>query len=348
MYVCMHMALRRFPYMHACIHPSIHPSIHPFIHPYRQTDTDGQTDTQTHTHRHIHADISMYVYLYIYTRIMYISILFALELFQFAMARLSCTSQHLHQGSMDRKVPADPANPASQEVVEPQAGQVPRPSHRVSTFGKSVKFEFVTFTVFLCFIHMAAVGVVSWQRIQDGDSDPRFQSWWEPATDHFCQLAWVFRLAIASECARVSRAGWFPWACAEAVWYVCYPGTLPGGTRDMYQEVLKFGAQIVDALVEYKSPVFVYIPPGGELRGGSWVVIDPTINPEQMETWLVFWMSGGCHIFCFRSLEGICEDHFFALDDACRFHPRRCMRMWNHEVESWSHQALWRQVAFNS
>jgi len=53
----------------------------------------------------------------------------------------------------------------------------------------------------------------------------------------------------------------------------------------MYQEVLKFGAQTVDALVEYKSPVFVYIPPGGELRGGSWVVIDPTINPEQMETW---------------------------------------------------------------
>lgn len=53
----------------------------------------------------------------------------------------------------------------------------------------------------------------------------------------------------------------------------------------MYQEVLKFGAQIVDALVEYKSPVFVYIPPGGELRGGSWVVIDPTINPEQMEAW---------------------------------------------------------------
>ena len=53
----------------------------------------------------------------------------------------------------------------------------------------------------------------------------------------------------------------------------------------MYQEVLKFGAQIVDALVEYKSPVFVYIPPGGELRGGSWVVIDPTINPEQMAPW---------------------------------------------------------------
>lgn len=24
---------------------------------------------------------------------------------------------------MDRKIPADPANPASQEVVEPQAGQ---------------------------------------------------------------------------------------------------------------------------------------------------------------------------------------------------------------------------------
>ena len=145
--------------MHASIHPPIHPSIQPFIHPYRQT----QTDRQTHRHTDTYTQIYLCIYIYVYTRIIYIyiSILFALELFQFAMARLSCTSQHLHQGSMDRKVPADPANPASQEVVEPQAGQVPRPSHRVSTFGKSVKFEFVTFTVFLCFIHMAAVGVVS-------------------------------------------------------------------------------------------------------------------------------------------------------------------------------------------
>jgi acetyl-CoA carboxylase/biotin carboxylase 1 len=98
-----------------------------------------------------------------------------------------------------------------------------------------------------------------------------------------------------------------------------------GGTRDMYNEVLKFGAMIVDALREYKQvstltptplllrrdswwhpeasrpiimaranmwrvvcvwgqqPVFVYIPPGGELRGGAWVVVDPTINLEYME-----------------------------------------------------------------
>lgn len=47
-----------------------------------------------------------------------------------------------------------------------------------------------------------------------------------------------------------------------------------------YGEILKFGAQIVDALVAYKHPVFVYIPPNGELRGGAWVVIDPTINDE--------------------------------------------------------------------
>ena len=161
MYVCLYAHGIASISIHACMHPSIHPSIHPSslssIHTDRHRRIDRHTDTQTHTHRYI------YVYIYVYTRIIYIyiSILFALELFQFAMARLSCTSQHLHQGSMDRKVPADPANPASQEVVEPQAGQVPRPSHRVSTFGKSVKFEFVTFTVFLCFIHMAAVGVVS-------------------------------------------------------------------------------------------------------------------------------------------------------------------------------------------
>jgi len=56
-----------------------------------------------------------------------------------------------------------------------------------------------------------------------------------------------------------------------------------GGTRDMFAEVLKFGAMIVDALVEYKHPVTIYIPPNGELRGGAWVVLDPKINPDQME-----------------------------------------------------------------
>lgn len=56
------------------------------------------------------------------------------------------------------------------------------------------------------------------------------------------------------------------------------------GTRDMYKEILKFGAMIVDALVEYKHPIFIYIPKHGELRG-AWVVIDPA-NPEKMETGL--------------------------------------------------------------
>jgi acetyl-CoA carboxylase/biotin carboxylase 1 len=56
-----------------------------------------------------------------------------------------------------------------------------------------------------------------------------------------------------------------------------------GGQRDMYNEVLKYGSYIVDALVKYEQPVFVYIPPFGELRGGSWVVVDPTINPQFME-----------------------------------------------------------------
>jgi len=56
-----------------------------------------------------------------------------------------------------------------------------------------------------------------------------------------------------------------------------------GGQRDMYNEVLKYGSFIVDALVGYKQPVFVYIPPKGELRGGAWVVIDPQINSDVME-----------------------------------------------------------------
>ena len=55
-----------------------------------------------------------------------------------------------------------------------------------------------------------------------------------------------------------------------------------GGSRDMSGEILKFGSMIVDALREYKHPIYIYFPPHGELRGGSWVVVDPTINEEKM------------------------------------------------------------------
>lgn len=56
-----------------------------------------------------------------------------------------------------------------------------------------------------------------------------------------------------------------------------------GGQRDMFDEVLKFGSMIVDALVAYGQPLFVYIPPHAELRGGAWVVVDSAINPDVME-----------------------------------------------------------------
>ena len=50
----------------------------------------------------------------------------------------------------------------------------------------------------------------------------------------------------------------------------------------MSGEILKFGSMIVDALREYEHPIYIYFPPFGELRGGSWVVVDPTINEEKM------------------------------------------------------------------
>jgi len=53
--------------------------------------------------------------------------------------------------------------------------------------------------------------------------------------------------------------------------------------KDMFDQVVKFGAYIVDALHHYKQPIMVYLPPFSELRGGSWVVIDPSINPGKME-----------------------------------------------------------------
>lgn len=56
-----------------------------------------------------------------------------------------------------------------------------------------------------------------------------------------------------------------------------------GGMKDMYEQIVKFGAYIVDGLREYKQPIIIYIPPNGELRGGAWAVVDPTINSRYME-----------------------------------------------------------------
>jgi len=88
-----------------------------------------------------------------------------------------------------------------------------------------------------------------------------------------------------------------------------------GGTRDMAGEILKFGAMIVDALVEYKHPVFVYIPPNGELRGGAWVVIDPTINDKVMEMYADTESRGGI-----LEPPGICEVKFRAADQKSKMH----------------------------
>uniref|UniRef100_A0A7S3Z0L3 Acetyl-CoA carboxylase n=1 Tax=Lotharella globosa TaxID=91324 RepID=A0A7S3Z0L3_9EUKA len=56
-----------------------------------------------------------------------------------------------------------------------------------------------------------------------------------------------------------------------------------GGMRDMFDEVLKFGSYIVDALVAYRQPISVYLPPHATLRGGAWVVVDSQISPFFIE-----------------------------------------------------------------
>lgn len=42
------------------------------------------------------------------------------------------------------------------------------------------------------------------------------------------------------------------------------------------------GSLIVENLRTYGQPVIVYLPPGAELRGGAWVVIDGQINSAQV------------------------------------------------------------------
>lgn len=59
-----------------------------------------------------------------------------------------------------------------------------------------------------------------------------------------------------------------------------------GGMMDMFNEILKFGSMIVDEISRYRQPIFVYIPPEGELRGGAWVVLDSKINPTFIEMYV--------------------------------------------------------------
>jgi acetyl-CoA carboxylase/biotin carboxylase 1 len=56
-----------------------------------------------------------------------------------------------------------------------------------------------------------------------------------------------------------------------------------GGQRDLFEGILQAGSTIVENLRTYKQPVFVYIPMGGELRGGAWVVVDSRINSDHIE-----------------------------------------------------------------
>lgn len=85
----------------------------------------------------------------------------------------------------------------------------------------------------------------------------------------------------------------------------------------MYEQILKFGAYIVDGLREYKQPILTYIPPNGELRGGAWAVVDPTINPVHMEMYadpdsrLVSQKIHNCYFSFFKHFQYVISDCCF-------------------------------------
>eukprot|EP01046_Picozoa_sp_COSAG06_P005952 COSAG06_NODE_272_length_18674_cov_18.029717_5_plen_2141_part_00 len=125
--------------------------------------------------------------------------------------------------AVDKVMPADPADPTTQEVVQPQAAQVwfPDSSFKTATAISDFNREKLPLMIF---------------------------------------------------------ANWRGFS---------------GGTRDMFDEILKFGSYIVDELVGYKQPVMVYIPRHAELRGGAWVVVDPNINSDVMEMFADTHAAGG-------------------------------------------------------
>ncbi len=59
-----------------------------------------------------------------------------------------------------------------------------------------------------------------------------------------------------------------------------------GGTRDMSNQVLDFGSMIVSELAFYKQPITIYVPPCGQLRGGSMVVFSKSINKDNIRFYI--------------------------------------------------------------
>lgn len=51
-----------------------------------------------------------------------------------------------------------------------------------------------------------------------------------------------------------------------------------GGTLHMFLQILKRGSDIVGAIEEADVPIYMYLEPGGQLRGGAWVVFDRAIS----------------------------------------------------------------------
>lgn len=86
--------------------------------------------------------------------------------------------------------------------------------------------------------------------------------------------------------------------------------------------MLKFGSMIVDALVAFQQPIFVYIPPFAELRGGAWVVVDPTIHAEA-RFFLFFLILYTFYVYMFLSYTHITRVYIFLLDmcPSIQFNP---------------------------
>jgi len=49
----------------------------------------------------------------------------------------------------------------------------------------------------------------------------------------------------------------------------------------------------VENICTYKQHVFIYVPKTGEMRGGSWVLVDSKINSDEIEMYVEEMTKGG-------------------------------------------------------
>lgn len=99
----------------------------------------------------------------------------------------------------------------------------------------------------------------------------------EPGKEHV-HTKWTRNVMFSETAEKISRAiDTFNKEKADILIMANWKG-FSGSTESMLRGILQSGSQIIKSLIAFKQRAFVYLPPFGELRGGTYLIFDSKIN----------------------------------------------------------------------